>query len=623
MIESKIVRSGDRFVIEIEGKLIAPIAYMSYQPDVADYARFTAAGFELLFVGVYASDRGINPHTGLRPMRPGFWTGEDQFDFSAVDEDFRIAVQGRAPGEAYIIPRVMLEVPPWWEKAHPEELCRDFSGASLHQSFSSEKWYADAERVMARFQDWLAESGWDRYVAGWHLAAGSTQEFLRTYAHDDHYIDYSELSKRTYRQWLSERYEGDIQRLNAAWGARYAAFEDIQPATPAERRYQTDTPRARDFYRFYHVETAMAVVRLCEACKRVCGGRQIVGAFYGYTASAIDVGHHAADVVLASPAVDFLASPFCYNDARPLGGDLSLPGAVDSTLLHGKIWFMEADIRTCHSQQMYDCTPFVNPNAKLAFHNPVWEGPETVEGSLSKMTQAFGRVLTGGLAMWWFDMWGGWYRDQAFMDFIVKAKAIYDRAALSGQSRQTAQFAVFADGDSGPFLTEFLLKMSRMGLPWHVFVSEDIPLVNPDDYRVGCFLSEKSWAAARERWTGDNRSLILAGWGETGEVRVRLENGAAIYSGIGREPEPALLREAANVAGAHIYAYTDDIIYADAHYVCIHAASSGQKRIYLPHMGRLRDALTGREYERYDHFTDFMMEKGETLLFEILPVEDE
>ena len=39
MIESKIVRSGDRFVIEIEGKRIAPIAYMSYQPDVADYAR--------------------------------------------------------------------------------------------------------------------------------------------------------------------------------------------------------------------------------------------------------------------------------------------------------------------------------------------------------------------------------------------------------------------------------------------------------------------------------------------------------------------------------------------------------------------------------------------------------
>ena len=78
--------------------------------------------------------------------------------------------------------------------------------------------------------------------------------------------------------------------------------------------------------------------------------------------------------------------------------------------------------------------------------------------------------------------------------------------------------------------------------------------------------------------------------------------------------------KAAAHLSTHIYAYTDDIVYADARYVCIHAASSGQKRIYLPHMGRLRDALTGREYERYDHFTDFMMEKGETLLFEILPV---
>ena len=54
MSEIKIVRSVDRFVIEIEGKRIAPIAYMSYQPDVADYDRFTAAGFQLLFVCIYA-----------------------------------------------------------------------------------------------------------------------------------------------------------------------------------------------------------------------------------------------------------------------------------------------------------------------------------------------------------------------------------------------------------------------------------------------------------------------------------------------------------------------------------------------------------------------------------------
>ena len=624
MIESRIVRSGDRFVIEIDGKRIAPMAYMSYQPAAADYARFTADGFKLLFVSVYAGDRGINPHSGLRSMRPGFWKGEneDQCDFSSVDEDFRIAVQGHEPGEVYIIPRIMLEVPLWWEKAHPDELCRDFSGASLHQSFSSQKWFDDAERVMAWFQNWLEKSGWDRYVAGWHLAAGSTQEFLRPYSHPDHYIDYSEPSKRAFRLWLRTRYEYDIQCLNDKWGTCYTDFDSIDPASPAERRYQTTTPRVRDFYRFYHEETAGAVVRLCEACKRVCGGRQIVGAFYGYTASAIDVGHHAADVVLSSPAVDFLASPFCYNDARPLGGDLSLPGAVDSTLLHNKIWFMEADIRTCHSQQMYDCTPFVNPNAKLAFYNPVWEGPETIEGSLAKMTQAFGRVLTGGLAMWWFDMWGGWYRDPLLMDFIRKAREIYERAAFSGESRQVAQFAVFADGDSGPFLTRFLLKMSHMGLPWHVFVSEDIPRVDPKTYRVGCFLSEKSWNAAKERWTGDHRSLLLAGWGESDHVDVHIENSAAIYSGIGCEPDTKLLREAANVAGAHIYAYTDDIIYADAHYVCIHAASSGQKRIYLPHMGRLRNALTDEQYERYDHFTDFIMEKGETLLFEILPVDE-
>ena len=78
------------------------------------------------------------------------------------------------------------------------------------------------------------------------------------------------------------------------------------------------------------------------------------------------------------------------------------------------------------------------------------------------------------------------------------------------------------------------------------------------------------------------------------------------------------LREAFLAAGAHIYAFTDDIIYAYGTMVAIHAATDGEKRIYLPRRAALVDAFTDERPEPCEHFTDFYMKKGETCVFTIL-----
>ena len=74
---------------------------------------------------IYAGDRGINQNSGIRPFRPGFWKGPGEYDFSAVDEDFRLILGDSKPGENYLIPRLMIEPPSWWDKANPGELARD------------------------------------------------------------------------------------------------------------------------------------------------------------------------------------------------------------------------------------------------------------------------------------------------------------------------------------------------------------------------------------------------------------------------------------------------------------------------------------------------------------------
>ena len=47
---------------------------------------------------------------------------------------------------------------------------------------------------MDRFEAWLRESGWADYVIGWHLAAGSTEEFIRPVLHPLQYCDYSQAA---------------------------------------------------------------------------------------------------------------------------------------------------------------------------------------------------------------------------------------------------------------------------------------------------------------------------------------------------------------------------------------------------------------------------------------------
>ena len=103
-------------VLTVNGREVAPCGYMSYQAEKADYAGFVRAGYRLLFVPVYAGDRGINPFSGIRPFYPGFWKGEGRFDFTAAEKVLRLAVGGFRPGEVWIIPRLMLEPPTFWEK---------------------------------------------------------------------------------------------------------------------------------------------------------------------------------------------------------------------------------------------------------------------------------------------------------------------------------------------------------------------------------------------------------------------------------------------------------------------------------------------------------------------------
>ncbi len=655
MIHSRILSHGSGFLLEVGGKRLPLYAYMSYQPSHASYDVMCRQGVQLFCAAVYAGDLGINPASGIRPFRPGFWRGPDEFDFSAAEEDFRRIVGDAAPGSVYLLPRLVLNPPLWWEKAHPEALARDFAGRPMRQSFSSPVWLEACRSVMARWQQWLTNSGWDRYVVGWHLAAGSTEEFLRPQLFPGQYGDYSDCATEAFRRWLAERYT-TVSALNAAWKTTLPDFSAALPPTPARRQYAARgvlrDPAAEqaviDYYRFYSESMAQSICALCRMAKQTTGRRQVVGAFYGYLVNVTDpdIGHHALALLLEEDSVDFLASPFTYP--RPEDEDWPLQGPVDSAALHGKPWLMEADVRTHLSRPLSESMPQAAPLGNHRYDGGVWLGPETAGKSRDQMCKAFAKVLTGSLGVWWFDMWGGWYDDPELLAFLETARNLYSRALLSGDLRPTAELAVFADercfarmrpqNPLSAALPDQLRQLGRVGAPYRFYLLSDLDRLSPADYRAAVFLLPHSLSDAQrdsiERWQSDGRTLCRLGKAETplllgpedvvlssdqnGEASVWLERrtDCQILHSTGLDVSHFLLREALQLSGLHIYAHTGDMIYANSNYIAISAASDGEKRLYLPERRDLRDVLTGEILPVAYAYVDFPMQRGETRLFE-------
>ena len=133
---------GDQCVIDIDGDSLMPIAYMSYAPLKENFDDMKKIGVKLFMFPIYAGDEGINMESGLRPLCDNFFKGYGQYDFSMVDEVLeQLAPTGEE--DVFVIPRVCLEPPIWWQKLHPDEVARDSRGEAQRECFASKLWLSE------------------------------------------------------------------------------------------------------------------------------------------------------------------------------------------------------------------------------------------------------------------------------------------------------------------------------------------------------------------------------------------------------------------------------------------------------------------------------------------------
>lgn len=420
--------------------------------------------------------------------------------------------------EAYLIPRVRLDPPmDYWATRFPEELVRYGDGSTSIFSLGSRLWEEKAKDSLRTTIEYIESH--PRYasrVVGYHLAYGHTNEWFH-FMYREKGNDVSELNRRTFQQWLLDKY-GDERSIGEAWGRDEFTLDDVV-LYPDPRSYSSapflDPDKDRqmlDFFEYTNVIVADRLVEMSQVVKEATQGNRLVVAFYGYPFELPDAhsGHLALGPVLESPYVDILASPFSYylRGAGELGGFM---GPVDSTLLSGKLWVMEDDTRTflaTHTDRDGSYNVYL----------------ETLEDSIGVHQRNLGSLIVRGGGVWWMDLWSaGWLNHPALWENIRAMKEVYVdyREGVGGPYRPDVAFIV--DEESARYTTQGQVINNRLlfrqrepiyrsGISYGLYLMDDVVKGRLEGPKVYVFLNalhlDEEKRAAIERLQADGNTLV-------------------------------------------------------------------------------------------------------------------
>jgi len=479
----------------INGKPHPATSYMTYQPDGHNFKTIGDAG-------VHLYSFSATPTESTYGLAPACWVGPEQFDYAGMDDRAHLLLENDP--EAYFFPRVYLGTPPWWADTHPDDLVRYDPGAGPPQTFwlchkriaswASQTWRDDTAEAIRRLIHHVEGSDYADRVIGYHIASGTTEEWMQWGSNEDQWTDYSPVNTARFRTWLKDKYGSDAS-LQTAWrDAEVTLATAAIPPRPAraqgERAYLRDPAKAQssiDYVLYTSWLVTDAIQYFAAMTKEAVNRERLVGVFYGYVLQLAgeqreqNSGHLALREVFACPDIDFITSP-CSYAFRQLGtGFPHAMSLVDSIKHHGKLWFDENDFRT-----------WLTPGAKPGTHGKT----ATYEGSLLCQQREFAWVLTNRLGMWWFDMRGGWYDDPRMLEQIGHMNRIAE-SCMDVDGHSVAEIAFVVDDKSSafvrpgnPFSREALVQqlplLGRVGAPFATVHLADLDN-RLDDYTLYIF----------------------------------------------------------------------------------------------------------------------------------------
>lgn len=549
MKESKLVHKNGNPIFLIDGQETPPLAYITYFEENNDYRLFAEKGFRLFTVSVSLSDQPINADSGFKPYAGGVFDKKGHPDFSAADASIKTIV-GACP-DAYIFPRVYICMPQWWIDENPTETIPVAHG-KRREALYSQKFREDAAEMLVELIEHFRTFEYADHIIGYHISGGGTQEWF----HVDRNGSYHENALPYFSQYLNRKIE-KLPDLDGMYHSR--VIED---------------PLLSKYIRFASDCVAQTVEYFCKVAKEALENKQLVGVFYGY---ALEVpwplwGTHSLTKLLDCPYIDFFSSPNSYVNGRSLGIDWPDMMPADSIKLHGKMSFIECDVRTYLTVSPREARKGCDPYN--SYIGDLWDGPPTEALSVYAVRKSLARQLTHKHGLWWFDMFGHWYSTPALMDEMKLSQQLYHQNR-NDMPEYPVEVALFVDenayskiGEAHPqynLIRSMREHWGKMGAPLSVFLTCDFDKI---DWAKSAYKAVFFMIPEGEEFVSKTKKVL-----DSHQI-------ASLY--ITEVTNADELRRFLKDSGVFILCESNDVLYFGNGFAALHSATAGEKTVFLP-----------------------------------------
>ena len=589
---SSIENYGGVPTLFINGEPQPALAYMTYFQENNEYESFTLAGYELFSLPVFFSTRGINTLSNISPFEQGIFEIKGEPNFEIFDQNIETILEQNS--NAYILPRMNISMPTWWEEENPTEVNITEDGESKRESFYSEKWRKDAGELVLQFIKHINQSDYRDRILGYQIACGNTEEWF----HFDLNGGIGPAAERGFEAFIKQMYPDEVGDY------------DGLPKFKSDNEMITDDLHHRRFLEFCSLAVADAISYFSGLVKEATNYQLIVGTFYGYGLEVYNslYGTHALNYLLDNENIDFFCSPNSYQFQRKAGIDWPDMTVTDSMKLHNKFYFAECDIRT-------SLTKWINDSREGAalegtYNSELWFGPKTIEDSLQLIRKTFTRQLIKGNGLWWFDMWGGWFENEEIMEEMKTYEEIATVALHDKKRESVAKVAVFTDeaayqylnprSQAGSIVSDARHELGLTAVPYDSYDLNDFESVYKN-YEAIIFLSP----VVRQEM---QQAINLAQESQIATLSINLQT-----------PELSVkqLRDFYKDNEIHIWCKTDDVIYVNDNFIAVHAATSGKKTLNLDRERNITQLLPQETNSFKSDQITVEMNEYETILFRL------
>lgn len=462
---SRLTRINGVLKVEIDGKIYEPLAFKSFRPSAANISEFAKAGVKLFSILTTGRNCAYQIPYSLYGES---WIGRGIYDLDVIDKQIDLFVEN-AP-EGYFALMIQLDTRSWWLDSH--ENYPDSYG-HLSQMAADEEWREEAGNYLQTVVSHVEQKYGERFY-GYFLLCGIGTEWLSDF-------DYQQTHP------IKEKYYQDY-------------INDPRAVIPAKEELELDSEIS--FYddekiKLYHKAHAEliadTILYFAGKVQDIIEHRKLVGLYFGYVLELEgerlwNAGHQAYEKIFCSKDINMISSPASYEFRAPdsVSAFMVAHKALD---IYDKLYFFEFDQRTYLSQSFLEGK--VIPPA----------GYHCIDDleAVNLMRRDFMLCCTNGAALWWFDMWNGWYSSEKMLKGITGMIEIAKYISAFPQ-QSAAEIAVFVSGEAfyqvnkmsginSKLLCWQREGLARMGAPYDVYSLSDLTQADLSQYKLFIFLT--------------------------------------------------------------------------------------------------------------------------------------